>query len=78
MNYGTANLPKKRSTKSVNYFCTDMKDANKCIVFHHARYAIFYLYEILILCGKTVLKPHGVPDKISMEDVFRKHGAMVE
>ena len=54
------------------------ENANKCIVFHHARYAIFYLYEILILCGKKVLKPHGVPDKISMEDVFRKHGAMVE
>ena len=38
----------------------------------------FYLYEILILCGKTVLKPHGVPDKITGEDILRKHGAMVE
>ena len=54
------------------------ENANKCIVFHHARYAIFYLYEILILCGKTVLKPHGVPDKITREDILRKHGVLVE
>ena len=54
------------------------ENANKCIVFHHARYAIFYLYEILILCGKTVLKPHGVPDKITGEDILRKHGALIE
>ena len=54
------------------------ENANKCIVFHHARYAIFYLYEILILCGKTVLKPRGVPDKITREDILRKHGALLE
>ena len=54
------------------------ENANKCIVFHHARYAIFYLYEILILCGKTVLKPHGVPDKITLEDTLRKHGVLLE
>ena len=54
------------------------ENSNKCIVFHHDRYAIFYLYEILILCGKTVLKPHGVPDKITREDILRKHGALME
>ena len=54
------------------------ENADKCIVFHHTRYAIFYLYEILILCGKTVLKPHGVPDKITREDILRKHGALME
>jgi len=54
------------------------ENSNKCIVFHHARYAIFYLYEILILCGKTVLKPRGVPDKITREDILRKHGALLE
>jgi hypothetical protein len=54
------------------------ENSNKCIVFHYDRYAIFYLYEILILCGKTVLKPRGVPDKITREDVLRKHGALLE
>ena len=54
------------------------ENSNKCIVFHHDFYAIFYLYEILILCGKTVLKPRGVPDKITREDILRKHGALLE
>jgi len=54
------------------------ENSDKCIVFHHDRYAIFYLYEILILCGKIVLKPHGVPDTITREDVLRKHGALLE
>ena len=54
------------------------ENEDKCIVFHHTRYAIFYLYEILILCGKAVLKPHGIPDKITQEDILRKHGALIE
>lgn len=54
------------------------ENSNKCIVFHYDRYAIFYLYEILILCGKTVLKPRGVPDKITREDILRNHGALLE
>ena len=43
------------------------ENSSKCTVFHHDRYAIFYLHEILILCGKTVLKPLGVPDKITLQ-----------
>ncbi len=54
------------------------ENANKCIVFHDDRYAIFYLYELLILCGKKVLKPYGVPNKITREDVLRKYGALLE
>jgi hypothetical protein len=54
------------------------ENSDKCIVFHHDRYAIFYLYELLILCGKIVLKPHGVPDTITREDVLRQHGALLE
>ncbi len=54
------------------------ENSNKCIVFHYDCYAIFYLYELLILCGKTVRKPHGVPHKITQEDVLRKHGALLE
>jgi len=30
------------------------------------------------LCGKIVLKPRGVPDKITREDILRKHGALLE
>jgi len=54
------------------------KNANKCIVFHNDRYAIFYLYELLILSGKTVTKPRGVPEKITKEDILRKYGALLE
>jgi len=54
------------------------ENANKCIVFHNDRYAIFYLYEILILSGKTVLKPRGVPEKITKKDILLKHGALLE
>lgn len=54
------------------------ENANKCIVFHNDRYAIFYLYEILILSGKTVLKPHGVLEKITKEDILLKHGVLLE
>jgi len=54
------------------------ENSNKCIVFHHDRYAIFYLYELLILCGKTVLKPRGVADTITKEDILSKYGALLE
>ncbi|MEA3360317.1 MAG: transposase [Thermodesulfobacteriota bacterium] len=54
------------------------ENSNKCIVFHGERYAIFYLYELLILCGKTVLKPRGVADTITREDILRKYGALLE
>ena len=30
--------------------------------------SLSYLYELLILCGKTVLKPRGVPDTISFSN----------
>jgi hypothetical protein len=54
------------------------ENANKCIVFYDDSYAIFYLYELLILCGKNVLRPHGVPHKITAEDILRKYGALLE
>ena len=54
------------------------ENSNKCVVFHYDRYAIFYLYELLILCGKTVLKPRGVADTITREDILRKYGALLE
>ena len=54
------------------------ENSNKCIVFHNERYAIFYLFEIMILSGKTVLKPRGVPETITKEDILRKYGALLE
>ena len=54
------------------------ENSNKCIVFHAERYAIFYLYELLILCGKKVLKPRGVADTITKEDILRKYGVLLE
>jgi len=54
------------------------ENSNKCIVFHNDRYAIFFLFEILILSGKTVTKPRGVPEEITKEDILRKYGALLE
>jgi hypothetical protein len=54
------------------------ENANKCIVFHNDRYAIFYLFEIMILGGTTVTKPRGVPEKITKKDILRKHGVLLE
>ena len=54
------------------------ENSNKCIVFHNDRYAIFYLFEIMILSGKTVTKPRGVPEIITKEDILRKYGALLE
>jgi hypothetical protein len=50
------------------------ENADKCIVFYGDHYGIFYLYEILVLSGTNVLKPHGIPDNISREDILRTHG----
>ncbi len=54
------------------------ENSNKCIVFQDDSYAIFYLYELLILCGTKVLKPHGVLNEITREDILRKYGALLE
>ena len=50
------------------------ENTDKCIVFCDNHYGIFYLYEILILSGTKVLKPKGIPDDISKDDILRKHG----
>ena len=54
------------------------ENSDKCIVFYDGSYAIFYLYELLILCGTKVLKPHGVPDDVTREDILRKYQAILE
>jgi len=50
------------------------ENTDKCIVFCDNHYGIFYLYEILILSGTKVLKPKGISDDITREDVLRNHG----
>jgi hypothetical protein len=50
------------------------ENTDKCIVFYGDHYGIFYLYEILILSGTNVLKPHGIPADITREDILRTHG----
>ncbi len=50
------------------------ENSDKCIVFCDNHYGIFYLYEILILSGTKVLKPKGISDDITRDDVLRNHG----
>lgn len=54
------------------------QNGNKLIVFDEDRYAIFDTYEVFILCGTTVLKPTGVREAISKQDILIKYGVSLE
>lgn len=54
------------------------ENGNKFIVFDKGRYAIFEAYEIVILCGRTVRLPRGVPETIEKKDILNKYGALRE
>ncbi len=54
------------------------ENGNQLIVFNGDRYAIFYAYELFILCGRNVISPNGVPERITQNDILRKYGAMPE
>jgi hypothetical protein len=54
------------------------ENGNKLIVFEQDRYAIFETYEFAILCGITVLKPRGVPETITKEDILAKYAVDLE
>jgi len=54
------------------------ENGNKLIVFDTHRYAIFDTYEVFILCGRNVLMPTGVPEKISKKDILIKYGVFLE
>lgn len=54
------------------------ENGNKVIVFDEGRYAIFEVYELVILCGRTVVRPRGVPENITIADILRKYGALQE
>lgn len=55
-----------------------MENGNKLIVFDEDRYAIFDAFEIVILCGRNVLKPRGTKEKITKEDILAKYRAYKE
>jgi hypothetical protein len=54
------------------------ENGNKLIVFERDRYVIFETYEFAILCGTKVLKPRGVPETITKEDILQKYGVLLE
>lgn len=54
------------------------ENGNQLIIFNNDRYAIFYAYEVFILCGRNVVSPNGVPERITKEDILRKYGAVME
>jgi hypothetical protein len=55
-----------------------VENGNKLIIFNKDRYAIFDAYEVFILCGRNVLMPTGVPERITREEILRKYGAQME
>jgi hypothetical protein len=54
------------------------QNANRVIIFHEHRYAIFEAYEIPILLGRRVLKPRGIPETITRDDILEKYGVQRE
>ena len=54
------------------------ENGNKIIVFNNGRYAIFETYELVILCGRAVAMPRGIPENISISDILKKYGASLE
>jgi len=54
------------------------ENGNQLIVFNGDRYAIFYAYELFILCGRNVVRPNGVLERITRNDILRKYGALLE
>ena len=54
------------------------ENGNKLIVFDGEKYAIFDAYEVVILCGRNVRSPRGVPETIEKKDILIKYGALRE
>jgi len=50
------------------------ENGSQLIIFNKDRYAIFFAYEVFILCGRNVISPNGVPERITKEDILRKYG----
>ena len=54
------------------------ENGSKLIVFDGEKYAIFDAYEVVILCGRNVRSPRGVPETIEKKDILIKYGALRE
>ena len=54
------------------------ENGNKLIIFDKDRYAIFDAYEVFILCGRNVLRPTGIPEIITAQDILKKYGVQLE
>jgi len=54
------------------------ENGNKFIVFDGDRYAIFEAYELIILCGRNVRQPRGVPEVITKKDILIKYNVLLE
>jgi len=54
------------------------ENGNKLIIFDQDRYAIFDAYKVFILCGRNVLMPTGVPERITKEDILQKYSVQLE
>lgn len=54
------------------------ENGSKLIVFDGERYAIFEAYEVVILCGRNVRSPRGVPEIIEKKDILNKYGVLRE
>ena len=73
-------LEKKGTDTGIRKFREKVKEenGNKLIIFDQDRYAIFDAYEVFILCGRNVLRPTGVAEKITQQDILEKYGAQLE
>ncbi len=54
------------------------ENSNKFIVFDGDRYAIFEAYELIILCGRNVRQPRGIPEVITKKDILIKYDVLLE
>jgi hypothetical protein len=73
-------LARKGQETGIRKFREKVKqeNGNKLIVFDEDRYATFDTYEVFILCGRNVLMPTGVPEKISKKDILLKYAVLLE
>jgi hypothetical protein len=73
-------LAEKGKETGIRKFREQIKqeNSNKLIVFDEDRYAIFDTYEVFILCDTKVLKPTGVEEHISKQDILAKYGVYLE
>ena len=73
-------LAKKEKETGIRKFREKIRqeNGNKFIVFDGDRYAIFEAYELIILCGRNVRQPRGVPEVITKKDILNKYDVLLE